>query len=215
MYKDLKSIIDPQLKVVEQHEATAFLSNKIKLSLYKKSCNSGIPTNILEEVYRRGYSIWNEQFKGTREQFAFDRVNSFVSGGFAADLDKDLLETEHLDKPTPSINQISKKSNKSLAYVKAQLKLGSKIESEHTSNKNIAKEIARDHLGEKPDYYQKLRKVESFETSEKQSKNANDSSSRFDGSKSVVNVYRQDTPGEPGKPKHAKKTLKVIKESLK
>jgi LysM repeat protein len=68
------------------------LSDKAKLSLYKKSSNSDIPVSILEEVYRRGYTIWNDQFGGTPEQFAFDRVNSFIAGGFAAQLDEDLLD---------------------------------------------------------------------------------------------------------------------------
>lgn len=93
MVKKLRNIIDPQLIFVEQHESAVELSNKAKLSLYKKSVNSGIPANILEEVYRRGFRIWNDTFKGTPEQFAFDRVNSFVAGGFAAEhLDSDLYE---------------------------------------------------------------------------------------------------------------------------
>jgi len=68
------------------------LTDKAKLSLYKKSSNSDIPVSILEEVYRRGYTIWNDKFGGTPEQFAFDRVNSFIAGGFAAQLDEDLLD---------------------------------------------------------------------------------------------------------------------------
>ena len=42
-------------------------------------------------LFRSGYSIWNESFGQTAEQFAFDRVNSFIAGGFAAELDEDLL----------------------------------------------------------------------------------------------------------------------------
>jgi len=84
---------DPQLVVVEQLDGSAIaLTNEAKLSLYKKSQKSGIPTNVLETVYYRGYSIWNESFNQTPEQFAFDRVNSFIAGGFAADLDDDLME---------------------------------------------------------------------------------------------------------------------------
>ena len=67
------------------------LTDKAKLSLYKKSQNSGYSIDILEEVYRRGHSIWNESFGGTPDSFAFDRVNSFISGGFAEMLDKDLI----------------------------------------------------------------------------------------------------------------------------
>jgi hypothetical protein len=84
---------EPQLEVVEQLAGFAVaLTNEAKLSLYKKSQKSGISTDILEEVYYRGYTIWNESFNGTPEQFGFDRVNSFISGGFAAELDEDLIE---------------------------------------------------------------------------------------------------------------------------
>ena len=73
-------------------ESAQDLSDNAKLSLYKKSQKSGISTDILEEVYRRGYNTWTEAFSGTPEQFAFDRVNSFIAGGFALDLDEDLLD---------------------------------------------------------------------------------------------------------------------------
>jgi len=87
------STFDPQLVVVEQLVGSVVnLTNSAKLSLYKKSQKTSIPVDILEEVYRRGYSIWNDSFEGTPEQFAFDRVNSFIAGGFALQLDEDLLE---------------------------------------------------------------------------------------------------------------------------
>jgi hypothetical protein len=96
MVKNLYTL-NLQLKVDDQLvESVVPIDNKVQSSLYKKSKNSGIPINILEEVYLRGYNLWNENFKGTREQFAFDRVNSFIAGGFAADLDKDLLNEESL-----------------------------------------------------------------------------------------------------------------------
>lgn len=83
----------PQLVFVERSPAPAVaLTNKIKLSLYKKSVNSGVPANILEEIYSRGLQTWNESFGSSPEQFAFDRVNSFISGGFATMLDEDLLD---------------------------------------------------------------------------------------------------------------------------
>lgn len=37
---------------------------------------------------------------------------------------------------------------------------GAKVEAEHTSNRAVAREIARDHLTEDPDYYDKLDKIE-------------------------------------------------------
>lgn len=41
-----------------------------------------------------------------------------------------------------------------------QLKIGTKHEMEHTKNPDVAKEIAKDHLSEDPNYYKKLKKVE-------------------------------------------------------
>jgi hypothetical protein len=41
-----------------------------------------------------------------------------------------------------------------------QLATGTKIEMEHTSNQKIAKEIAKDHLVEFPDYYTYLLEME-------------------------------------------------------
>ena len=74
---------DPQLE-------SAVLTDKAKLSLYKKSVKSGIPANVLEEVYQRGVNTWNPTFGYSPEQFGFDRVNSFIAGGFAVELDEDL-----------------------------------------------------------------------------------------------------------------------------
>ena len=102
MVKKFKTF-DPQLVVVEQHQGSAVsLTNAAKLSLYKKSQKSGIGINILEEVYHRGYSIWKESFGDSPEQFAFDRVNSFIAGGFAAShLDGDLIKEESDDINIP------------------------------------------------------------------------------------------------------------------
>jgi hypothetical protein len=99
---------DPQLVVVEHTTGSAVvLTNEAKLSLYKKSQRSGISTDILEKVYVRGYSIWNESFGQTPEQFAFDRVNSFVAGGFAAQLDDDLIieDAKGYKNPTGGLTQ--------------------------------------------------------------------------------------------------------------
>ena len=45
-------------------------------------------------------------------------------------------------------------------YNKTQLKLGTKIEMEHTKNPRFASKIAKDHLDEFPDYYTHLIKME-------------------------------------------------------
>lgn len=45
-------------------------------------------------------------------------------------------------------------------YNTTQLQLGTRIESEHTKNRLVAKNIAKDHLDESPDYYKSLVKME-------------------------------------------------------
>lgn len=41
-----------------------------------------------------------------------------------------------------------------------QLKIGIKVELEHTKSKRVAKAIAKDHLLESPQYYVELKKME-------------------------------------------------------
>ena len=67
---------------------------------------------------------------------------------------------KELDKPTPTINDIMDKFGVGYKYIMSQLQQGIKIELEHTSDIATAKEIALDHLGERPDYYERLKKVE-------------------------------------------------------
>jgi hypothetical protein len=308
------------------------LSDKAKLSLYKKSSNSGISVDILEEVYARGYRIWNESFGGTPESFAFDRVNSFISGGFAAQLDEDLLTedlrkwfkekwvrfdtkgnikgqcardpgegkpkcrplasaramskedrakaarrkrredpvadrpgkgekpvfvktneeilteknvptnpslwaraksmarskfdvypsayangwaakwykskgggwktttNEELDVPTPSLEKIAQKHSRPVSEIEKALKKGVKVEREHTKNSRDAAQIARDHLSERPDYYEKLDRLEKSPIQEinyeKPSKDPNKSANRFIGTDELVKNYRERTPGQ-------------------
>ena len=49
------------------------------------------------------------------------------------------------------------------AFDPAELAKGIKVEMEHTQDANQAKEIAKDHLSEVPEYYQKLEKMEKEE----------------------------------------------------
>lgn len=96
---------------LEDAKSVVALTNEAKLSLYKKSQKSGISTDILEEVYHRGYNTWSEVFGGTPEQFAFDRVNSFVAGGFAAELDEDLRNWFNPKHPEGGWKRIDSKGN--------------------------------------------------------------------------------------------------------
>jgi len=59
-----------------------------------------------------------------------------------------------------TVSNIAKKHNVKISHIVKQLKLGVKVEMEHTDSPIIAKEIARDHLWEDPNYYTKLKKME-------------------------------------------------------
>lgn len=61
---------------------------------------------------------------------------------------------------TKSVEDIAKKHNVSVDTINTQIKMGIKVEMEHTNDKDVAFEIAKDHLWEMPDYYTKLAKME-------------------------------------------------------
>lgn len=207
------------------------LTDKAKLSLYKKSQNSGYSVDILEEVYRRGYNCWTEAFGGNPDSFAFDRVNSFIAGGFAEMLDEDLKKAcwkgyeavgmkkkngktvpncvpvkEQLNAPLPPVETIADKFDKPVSTIKRVIKTGAKVEKEHTKNQKTAEKIATAHVNERPDYYKKLNKAGLEEQEEKRSKNPDEPASRFIGSDELVTIYKSQTPGQVIK--------KVVKENL-
>jgi hypothetical protein len=69
-------------------------------------------------------------------------------------------ENKLLDRPTPTIQDIAKKFNKSTEYILDQLRSGIRVEREHTDQFEVAMEIALDHLNERPDYYEMLKSAE-------------------------------------------------------
>lgn len=72
-----------------------------------------------------------------------------------------LASKEHLlDKPTLNPVQLAKLHGVPLEQIEQQLAKGIKIEQEHTSDLNIAREIALDHLREFLDYYSRLERAE-------------------------------------------------------
>jgi Domain of unknown function (DUF6321) len=85
-----ESLSSPQLAIREQSGVAVALTHKQILSLFKKSENSGHSFDTLKEVYQRGYA------ENLSERDGFNRVNSFVAGGAAADMDKDLFEKRGL-----------------------------------------------------------------------------------------------------------------------
>jgi hypothetical protein len=67
----------------------------------------------------------------------------------------------HKIKSHKTVEQIAKKHRLEVSFVKRQLEMGIPIEHEHTKDKDLATDIALQHLDEIPDYYTRLKKMES------------------------------------------------------
>jgi hypothetical protein len=66
----------------------------------------------------------------------------------------------HEVKPHKTVEQIAKKHRLEVSFIKRQLEMGIPIEREHTKDKDLATDIALQHLDEIPDYYTRLKKME-------------------------------------------------------
>lgn len=103
------------------------------------------------------FSPENLAFKALRSkgviQKLYDKLNDLHSETLS------IPESENLDKRTLNIDDLARKHRVSKDYLLDQLMKGIGIESEHTSNFDIAAEIALDHLGENPNYYELLKKA--------------------------------------------------------
>lgn len=71
-----------------------------------------------------------------------------------------LFEIKGLDVKTFTPEQLAKKHNVNVETIQQQLKKGIAVELEHTTDKDVAQEIALDHIAEHPDYYDRLAKAE-------------------------------------------------------
>lgn len=69
-----------------------------------------------------------------------------------------------LDKPTLEPEAIAKKHGVTTQDIEQELTRGIEVEQEHTSNKEVARQIALDHLAELPDYYTRLKTMEEAPT---------------------------------------------------
>lgn len=91
---EVKSLnTSPQLDLSDTGRVAVVLAEKEVLALYKKSRQSNIPFDVLQEVFQRGYEEWNPDLDSDRKRAAFNRVNSFIADGLAAQLDEDLKGT--------------------------------------------------------------------------------------------------------------------------
>lgn len=95
--------------------------------------------------------------KGTQKLFG-KTYNRCVKAEYEPD--KDVI-TEAKFKSHKTAEQIANKHQIDVSYINKQLEIGVPIEHEHTKDKELATNIALQHLEEFPDYYTRLKKMES------------------------------------------------------
>lgn len=85
-----------------------------------------------------------------------------LKGGVADKMTIEDIAKKHIGKYSNEKIRREKVS-KMILHLKKQLTKGVTTEMEHTKNRTKAKEIAMDHLSENPNYYDKLKKIETKE----------------------------------------------------
>lgn len=94
MRKKLSDLLDKLIDIITTDTATysrvRYNVQKEAMALINKAEKSGVDVDIIFEVFSRGYKK-NEDINE-----AFNRVNSFIAGGKAAEMDKDLTEKSDL-----------------------------------------------------------------------------------------------------------------------
>lgn len=74
--------------------ASLEMSLRDRIALQEKSITTETPINILAEVFVRGINDWDDSMNTTKQQHAFNRVNSYIAQGKAYELDSDLRTKE-------------------------------------------------------------------------------------------------------------------------
>ena len=124
------------------------------------------PENLAFKAIRsKGYfqALFNHRNKLRAEQLSLEE--ELLRRTFEESIGL-IREGEKLSKPTPTVDDLSMDYDVSKETVLKQLDSGIKIELEHTNDREIAREIALDHLSEKLDYYELLAKFEKDNISE-------------------------------------------------
>ena len=62
-------------------DSITLAEDKRQTAIQEKAIKSGFAYEVLEEVFQRGLDSYQESESMTAEQWAFTRVNSFISGG--------------------------------------------------------------------------------------------------------------------------------------
>lgn len=99
----------------------------------------------------------NEEQKEFKKKLFNEQYNRYNADNIQVPYDS----AELLDTKTLTVEEIAKLHGVGVSAILAQLAIGMEIESEHTSNPRLQKEITLDHLKEDPEYCSKIKQMES------------------------------------------------------
>lgn len=145
--------ISHQTRIVRPRVVEKYMPKKLGedvVPFAKKGDLPVLPTTYISDpdhIKKAKSYIWNQNYTAWKERKKEERMKANEA-------------TDKLGKQTPSVEEIAKKHNISVDQVNAQIKKGIEVEKEHTADEGMANEIARDHLGEFPDYYDRLGAME-------------------------------------------------------
>jgi hypothetical protein len=190
--------VDPQRGFQERFKAalskhTVAIEEKTAMVLQAKASRADLPADVLEQVYKRGAKALPLNTELTREQYAMNRVNSFIAGGAAMQEDFDILPIyERMGmKGTGGAMRPHIKREKSVYNGRILYHIVDKAgHVKHTTSNELE---AKKHLATKYNTY---------------NEGTLSPMKRFEGTKSLVKTYKADTPGEKLKEAHEKKQAK-------
>jgi hypothetical protein len=141
--------------------------NELKNALLKTDDTSYDGIDKLMRGIMKKYNITAKElhfgFKNKYKKTPDDWIKMKLKENVVDRVIKSLFEEDECEcetKPASTIQKIAKKHGVDEKVIQKQLQMGIKVEHEHTNDKELAEKIALQHLNEKPDYYTKLKKVE-------------------------------------------------------
>lgn len=150
-----------------------------------------------------------ERRKKTATQAGYDIVDGDVEN-ITESVNEDEIEGGLADDMT--LQDIADKHNVSLDQIASEFKKGYKVEREHTTDTNLAKEIAMDHLAESPDYYTKLATIESV--NEPLTEAGDNVSVAYRALTKIINKLKADWKRKGGYENFGQKELRKIKDKF-
>lgn len=160
----LKGIGKAALFAGDEEENDDLFLEKFTELISKNMQEMKIPSDILQSSIMSYESENDKPQQSVKEQYLSDyekSVKSLIESELNA---MDLADKKKIPgglSQGKTLNNFSKKYGVSVDVIKQKIKDGAKVELEHTTDINIAAEIARDHVWEDLNYYEKLAKIES------------------------------------------------------